>query len=352
MNRFISAALCLVLAASIGATGAEAETFKIGTSIYAGWMPWYYIEDEGIMDKWAEKYGIEVEVVPFGDYIASIEAFVAGEVDACTMTNMEALDMPAASGVDCTVLVVGDYSNGNDALITRGGLQVGDLAGQRISLVELSVSHYLLVRALEMNGLRERDVTIVNTSDSDIGPVFLTNEDQKAMVTWNPIVMNVMQTPGLGNVFDSAQIPGEILDLLVVNTRTLEKNQPFGKAATGAWYETMKAMTQRGVTGKKALEQMAGRAECSLVEYQNQLRTTMMFYKPEDAVAYARGAEIKEKMDLVRKFCASHGLLGGEVGDPDVVGIEFPDGTVLGNAENIKVRFTTQYMQLAADGQL
>ncbi len=46
------------------------------------------------------------------------------------MTNMEALDMPAASGVPTTAILVGDYSNGNDALLVRNGLQLKDLRGQ------------------------------------------------------------------------------------------------------------------------------------------------------------------------------------------------------------------------------
>ena len=172
------------------------------------------------------------------------------------------------------------------------------------------------------------------------------------MVTWNPIVMNVMQTPGLTNAFNSAQIPGEILDLLVVRTDVLSQHPAFGKAVTGAWYETMKIMTTRGPKGKEALSAMARSAESSLVEYQNQLRTTMMFYRPKDAVAYTSGSEIQEKMDLVRRFCAGHGLLGEEVTGPDVVGIEFPGGVVLGDKKKIKLRFITKYMQLAADGKL
>jgi len=46
-----------------------------------------------------------------------LDAFVSRNIDACTMTNMEALDMPAASGVPTTVVIIGDYSNGNDALL-------------------------------------------------------------------------------------------------------------------------------------------------------------------------------------------------------------------------------------------
>ena len=71
----------------------------------------------------------------------------------------------------------------------------------------------------------EESVMVVNTSDSDIGPIFMSNDSQQAMVTWNPILMNVLkQVPGVHRIFSSADIPGEILDLMVVNTKTLKKH--------------------------------------------------------------------------------------------------------------------------------
>ena len=94
------------------------DKFTLAISIYAGWMPWYYAKDQGIIKKWAERYKIAIDVVEM-DYIPSIEAYVAGKVDATVMTNMEALDMPARSGVESTALIVGDYSNGNDAPAQR-----------------------------------------------------------------------------------------------------------------------------------------------------------------------------------------------------------------------------------------
>ncbi len=57
-------------------------------------------------------------------------------------------------------------------------------------------------------------------------------------------------------------------------------------------------------------------------------------------------------MDLVRKFSFSHGLLGAGAKSVDDVGIEFPGGKTLGDTKNIKMRFDTTYMKLAADGKL
>jgi NitT/TauT family transport system substrate-binding protein len=327
------------------------KNFKVAWSIYAGWMPWDYAGNSGILKKWADKYGITIKLERM-DYLPSVEAYVAKVVDGCVMTNMECLDMPAASGIDSTALIMGDYSNGNDAILTRDNLDIKGLKGKNIYLAEFSVSHYMLARALGMNGMKEADVKVVNTSDADIGPIFLSNTSQKAVVTWNPIVMQIEQNPGITKVFTSAQIPGEILDLMIVNTKVLKENPAFGKALTGAWYEIMAIMNKKGAYANKALTSMAKAAECSLTEYRSQLKTTAMFYEPAKAVGFTKSPEIKQKMDFVRQFCFKHGLLGENAASVNVVGIQYPDGSVQGDAKNITFRFDVTYMQMAADGKL
>jgi len=352
ISKVISAFFIFTLFFSLGVSPAEAkQKFKVAWSIYVGWMPWNYAQESGILKKWADAYDIEIELIRM-DYIPSIEAYVAKQVDACVMTNMECLDMPAASGIDSTALIMGDYSNGNDAILTRDGIGVKDLKGKTINLVELSVSHYLLARALEMNGLEEKDVTIQNTSDADIGPVFLADKSQKAVVTWNPVVMEIEQSPGVGKIFSSEKTPGEILDIMVVNTEVLKKNPALGKALTGAWYEVMGIMSKRGGEAEAALKAMAEAGGTSATEFKSQLKTTAMFYTPQAALDYMSSAEIKEKMNFVRKFCFEHGLLGEGVKSLDAVGISYPDGSVQGDKSNVKMRFDAEYMKMAADGKL
>ncbi len=342
--------LLAVLTAGLAGPAAAEDKFTVAWSIYAGWMPWDYADNSGILKKWADKYGIEIELVRM-DYVASIEAYAAEQVDAVVMTNMDGL-VPASSGIDSTVVIVGDYSNGNDALLTRDGLGVKDLAGKTINLVELSVSHYLLARALEMNGLAERDVNIQNTSDADIGPVFLANKSEKAVVTWNPIVMELAQSPGVEKIFTSADIPGEILDLMVVRTKVLKTKPELGKALTGAWYEVLGLMSKRGPVSKEALAVMAEASGATPVEYEAQLRTTAMFYTAQSAVEYTSSDDVKEKMNFVRKFCFEHGLLGEGLRSEDAVGISYPDGTLQGSKDNVRMHFVTEYMQMAAEGKL
>ena len=346
------ALLSLFIVAAQPATKAEAkDSFKVCWSIYVGWMPWGEIQASGLMKKWADKYDIEVEIVQINDYIESINQYTAGEFDGCSMTNMDALSIPSGGGVDTTALIIGDYSNGNDGIILKDKTAVADIKGQTVNLVELSVSHYLLVRALDSVGLTERDISVVNTSDADMVAAYGT-ADVSAVVTWNPLLSEIDAMPGANKVFDSSETPGEIIDIMMVNTETLKENPDFGKALVGAWYEMMSIMSKQNAAGTAARTAMATASGTDLAGYDAQLASTEMFYTPAEAVAFAKSEGLPTTMDFVRKFLFSKGILGTNASSVDFVGISFPNGEILGDANNVKLRFDTTYMEMAADGSL
>jgi NitT/TauT family transport system substrate-binding protein len=353
-TKFIpTVALVTALAAagvSFPVAAQEKTEFRVAWSIYVGWMPWGYLSDSGIMDKWAEKYGISVEIVQFNDYIESINQYTAGAFDGVSATNMDTLAIPAGSGVDTTALIIGDYSNGNDAVILKGEGTLADLAGKPVNLVELSVSHYLLARGLDTVGLSERDLaSVINTSDADMIAAFST-PDVQAVVTWNPLVSEIVASyPDANIIFDSSQIPGEILDLMVVNTDVLAANPDFGRAMVGAWYEVMALMAAGDEDVLSALAQASG---TDLEGYKAQLQATAMFYDPADAVAQAISPDLPTTMSNVAEFLFEKDILGVGAPSADFIGIEYPDGTITGNTENVRFRFDASFMQMAADGAL
>ncbi len=337
------------LSAGITSAVAQEKTeFSVCWSIYVGWMPWGYLESSGIMDKWAEKYGIDVEIVQINDYVESINQYTAGAYDGCSMTNMDALSIPAGGGVDTTALIVGDYSNGNDGIVLKEGDGVEALKDQNVNLVELSVSHYLLARALDGAGMSERDLTVVNTSDADMIAAYAT-DDVTSVVTWNPLLSEIEATPGSTKIFDSANIPGEIIDIMMVNTETLAANPNFGKALTGAWYEVMALMASGD---EEPLTSMATASGTDLGGYNAQLATTKMFFTPSEAVEFTKGSELPKTMQFVAEFLFDKGILGEGAPSPEFVGVSFPDGSVYGDENNVKLRFDTSFMEMAADGAL
>jgi len=337
---------------------AAAPTFTVGWSVYAGWNPYFYMAKSGILKKWADKYGVVIKVQRF-DYAASLDAFVGKNIDACTMTNMEALDMPAAAGVDSTAMIVGDYSNGNDAVLARNNLTLAQLPGKRIMLVQKTVSEYLLERAMDVNGLAAQipQLHLMNTSDSDLVGAFLGNQSNQVAVTWKPLVSQILAQGGnVKPLFDSSKIPGEILDLLVVRTDILQRSDGsgarFAKAITGAWYETMTQLTAQGAASQAAISGSASASGDSVASYKEQLRTTYLFSTPKSAVEFSESPTIKQKMDLVRQFCFRHQLLGQNITSVNDVGIRYPDGSVQGKGDRVRLRIDSSYMKLAEQGKL
>jgi len=311
----------------------------------------------GILRKWADKYNISIKVQRF-DYAPSLDAFVAKNIDACTMTNMEALDMPAASGVPTTVISIGDYSNGNDALLVRGGAGMKDLAGKKMLLVQKTVSEYLFDRAMSIGGMKDqiKKVRLVNTSDSDIAAGFIGDTATTAVVTWKPMVSQLLKQKGVTSLFDSSRIPGEILDLTVVRTEILNRpdgsGQRFAKALTGAWYELLAQMSAPGAARDQTLSAIAEGSQDTLESYKDQLATTHMFYTAKEAADFASSPELKQKMALVRQFVFEHGLLGTNTQSVDDVAIKYPDGSVQGKPDRVRLVFDLTYMQAAAQGKL
>jgi len=352
------AACGLALAACSPKPAEKAETtapagkeYQIGWTIYAGSMPWPYAQQAGIVKKWSDKYGVNIKLVQVNDYVESLNQYTAGKLDGVLSTNMDALTIPAAAGKDSTVVMIGDYSNGNDGIILKGGATMADIKGRSVNLVENSVSHYLLARWLESAGLKLSDVKTVNTSDADIVAAFAAPETT-AVVPWNPQLSEIKKQPGAVEVFDSSKIPGEILDMLIVDTAEVKANPNLGKALASIWYETMALMQKQDEEGKAAREAMAKLSGTDLAGYETQLKTTYLYYSPKDALAAMTSPDLVAANDKVRQFSFQIGLFGQGAKSVDDIGMEFPGGKILGSPDNVKLRFDPTFVTLAADGGL
>src|SRR5210317_1212318 len=128
----------------------NAEPLKIGYSDWPGWVAWEVAVDKG----WFKEAGVDVSFEWF-DYVASMDAFAAGKLDAVGMTNGDAL-VTGSTGAKSVMILMNDYSNGNDMVIGKPGINsVKDLKGKKIGVEIGFVSHLLLLNALEKNGMTE-----------------------------------------------------------------------------------------------------------------------------------------------------------------------------------------------------
>lgn len=294
-------ALTLTFGGTAFAQDKEQEPVKVAWSVWTGWMPFKLMQTEGFLEKREKELGVDVELVEFKGYMDSVTAFASEKVDACAMTSMEALQ-PASNGISTVAVVANDISNGGDGLLVAKGMTIESLKGERVLLEQFSVSHYLLSRALSENGISEGEVTIVNIPGDEAGKSFLTDESVKAVATWNPHLHNAVASGRGELIFDSSKIPGEIIDLLVFNEKTIKENPKAVQAVVLAWYDAVE-MIENPKTRAKAIAAMADAAGSTTDEFENVLlKGTILFTKPSETVGLFSSKKLESTMGKIKKF--------------------------------------------------
>ena len=213
---------------------AQAEPLKIGYSDWPGWVAWEVAIEKGMF----KEAGVEVEFEWF-DYVASMDAFAAGKLDAVTMTNGDAL-VTGATGASNVAIIINDYSNGNDMIVGAPGIEsIKDLKGKKVGVEIGFVGHLLLLNALEKNGLTEVDVELVNVPTNET-PQVLASGDVSAIVAWQPNSGQALSlVPGSKKIYSSADEPGLIYDVLAVSPSSLSANKEAWSKVVDVWYKTV-----------------------------------------------------------------------------------------------------------------
>jgi NitT/TauT family transport system substrate-binding protein len=114
----------------------------------------------------------------------------------------------------------------------------------------------------------------------------------------------------------------------------------------------MQKLTGSGPAQMQALKMSAAASGDSIDSYKEQLKTTYLFADPKAAAEFTTGGVLKQKMELVRQFCFKHGLLGKNIKSVDDVGISYPDGSIQGRKDHVRLRFNPAFMQAAQQGKL
>jgi NitT/TauT family transport system substrate-binding protein len=241
----------------------------------------------GIEKGWFKEAGVDVKFDWF-DYVASMEAFAAGQLDAVAVTNGDAL-VTGATGGKNVMMLLNDYSNGNDMVIAKPGItSVAELKGKKIGVEIGFVSHLLLLNALEKNGLTEADVELVNVPTNET-PQVLASGDVDAIVAWQPNSGQALkQVAGSTAVYSSANEPGLIYDVLAVSPESLAANRDEWVKVAQVWYRIVDYINDPA-TQEDAITIMAARVGVTADEYKPFLKGTKILSLDEAKGFFAKG---------------------------------------------------------------
>ena len=264
-----------------------AQPIKIGYSDWPGWVAWQVAIDKG----WFKQAGVDVKFEWF-DYSASMDAFSAGKIDAVTMTNGDAL-VTGASGGRSVMVMLTDYSNGNDMIVGKPGIKsLKDLKGKKVAVEQGLVEHLLLLNGLKKAGLKESDVTLVNAKTNEM-PQVLASGDVAAVGAWQPISGQAIKgMPGAKPIYTSADEPGLIYDVLAVNPASLQAHKADWQKVVAVWDKVVHFIYDPK-TQPEALKIMAARVGVPADVYAGFLKGTKLLTLKEGQAVMVKGEGFK-----------------------------------------------------------
>jgi len=109
-----------------------------------------------------------------------------------------------------------------------------DLKGKSIAVESSALGAFVLSRALALNGMQTSDVNVVHL-ESNEQPSAFENGQVDGAVTFDPYRAQFLQA-GARTLFDSTQIPGEIVDLLAVRADVIKKEPKAIQALLAGWF--------------------------------------------------------------------------------------------------------------------
>ena len=271
----------LFLVVLISTNLAHAAPLVIGYSDWPGWVAW----EVGIEKGWFEEIGVDVRFEWF-DYVASMDAYAAGQLDAVCMTNGDAL-VTGATGRRSVMAIINDFSNGNDMIVARPGItNISQLAGRKVGVEVGFVGHLLLLRALEKSGLTEDDIELVNVRTNET-PMVLASGEVDAIVAWQPSSSQSLQmSPGATAIYSSENDPGLIYDTLAIAPESLNQYpEQWGKVIK-VWYRIVDFISDPA-TNAAAVEIMAARVGVAPEKYADLMKGTRFLAKAEALARYS-----------------------------------------------------------------
>ena len=278
LKSLLTAAAALALALTV-----QAEPLKIAYSDWPGFTIFEVAKQKG----WFKEAGVEVELAWF-DYLPSLDAFSANKVDAVTVVATDAL-VNGANGAKSKIICLLDYSDGSDMIIGAPGVNsLKDLKGKKVGIEVTLVEHLLLLKGLEMNGMKQSDVELVNTPTNET-PQTLGSGKVGAIGAWYPVSGQALKAvAGSKPLFTSAEAKGLIYDVLAVNPTSYAKHKEEWAKVVAVYYKCVDYILDPK-TKEDAVKIMAAKAGADVADYSKAIPGTHFLTLAEAKKAFKIG---------------------------------------------------------------
>jgi NitT/TauT family transport system substrate-binding protein len=207
---------------------------RIGTNVWIGSEPLYLARELGRLDP------SMVQLVEYPSASEVLRAFRNQAIDGMVISLDELFGL-AVDGLQPRIILVVDVSHGADVVVGRRGMRtMHDLKGKSVAVESSALGAFVLSRALAVNGMQASDVNVVHLESNEQPSAFEDGQVDGA-VTFDPYRAQFLKA-GAQTLFDSTQIPGEIVDLLAVRSTVVKKEPKAIQALLTGWFDAIDYM--------------------------------------------------------------------------------------------------------------
>ena len=204
---------------------------RIGMNTWLGYDPLVLARDRQLLDV------NQIRVIELGSTSETMRHFRNGLLDVAALTLDEALRL-SSDGVDLRVVAVIDESLGGDVVLVAPGItSLAQLKGARIAVETRTTGALVLHQLLKAAGLQPHEVQVLNIEAME-QLVALKSQKVSVAISYEPVAQH-LRDAGFKPLFDSAQLPGQVIDVYAVRTDFLQAFPGQVDAFLAAW--------QRGV---------------------------------------------------------------------------------------------------------
>ncbi|MCR4706197.1 MAG: ABC transporter substrate-binding protein [Lachnospiraceae bacterium] len=283
MKKKIIATLSIVtlLAVTIltGCGGsAKSSNVSMAFCTWTGYAPMFIAEKEGYF----KDAGINMTIQVIEDESTYASLLTQGSMQFIATAQDPNIKM-FANGAPIRYVLMMDASNGADGLVARDDIKsLDDLKGKSVALDKSASSYYFFLKALEeKSSIKEEDVNVIDMGDTTEAGLAFISGNADAAIMWEPELSEALESvEGAHALVTSADVPGTIMDSLVVNAKFAEENPETVEAVKEAWYKAIDFMKENP---SKAYEDMAsGFEEVSAEDVEADSKGLIFYGKAEN----------------------------------------------------------------------
>lgn len=233
-KSFLPVYIICTLILCLSGCGQAEKPLQVGANVWPGYEPMFLARSLGYYQ------GHPIQLIEFSSAAEVVRAYRNGLIDVAAVTADEALIAAAGQG-NHRIILVCDFSNGADVLLAKPEFKsIQELKGRRIGVEATALGAYMLARALKHGGLSAADVQVIQVPLLDHESAFKSGKVD-AVVTFEPHRSNLL-TAGAHSLFDSSQIPGEIVDVLLTREKLTDSQNRNLAALVSGWFRAIAYM--------------------------------------------------------------------------------------------------------------